>query len=201
MPKPLTDEDIVVFRQRLCRAAQVLFAAQGPDAVTMRQIAGVLGVSPMTPYRYFRDKDEILAAVRASAFTRFAAALEAAHRQPGEALAISRRVADAYIAFALGEPDAYRLMFDLSQPTEDQYPELAAAAARARRTMTAHVEGLIGAGLLRGDATLIGHVLWAALHGTIVLQLAGKLSPAIDPAALRETAMLALARGFGVAGG
>ena len=44
----------------------------------MRQLAAELGVSPMTPYRYFEDKDAILAAVRTRAFDRFAEALELA---------------------------------------------------------------------------------------------------------------------------
>jgi len=198
MPRALTDADVTDFRERLCDAAEMLFAAHGPDAVTMRQLAASLGVSPMTPYRYFKDKDAILAAVRAAAFTRFAVALEGA-RQDGDApLVASQRVADAYTDFALAQPDAYRLMFDLSQPTEDQYPELAVAAARARRTMTAHVEGLIAAGLLRGDPEIIGHVFWASLHGTIVLQLAHKLSPGIDPTELRRVSLVALAAGLGL---
>jgi AcrR family transcriptional regulator len=198
MPKVLTTADVSGFRERLCAAAETLFAAHGPESVTMRQLASVLGVSPMTPYRYFKDKDEILAAVRAAAFGRFADALEAARDGGGLPLLVSQRVADAYVAFALEQPQAYRLMFDLSQPTEDQYPALAAEAARARRTMTAHVRDLIEAGVLEGDADMIGHVFWASLHGTIVLQLAGKLSPGIDPAALREAVFVALARGFGV---
>ena len=45
----------------------------------MRQLAAELGVSPMTPYRYFEDKDDILAAVRANGFNRFAEALERAY--------------------------------------------------------------------------------------------------------------------------
>ena len=47
------------------RRAERLFAEHGVEAVTMRQLAAALGVSPMTPYRYFKDKDAILAAVRA----------------------------------------------------------------------------------------------------------------------------------------
>jgi AcrR family transcriptional regulator len=199
MPKVLTHADVIGFRDRLCHAAETLFAAHGPESVTMRQLAAVLGVSPMTPYRYFKDKDEILAAVRASAFTRFAVALETARERGESPLEAAQNVADAYVGFALREKDAYRLMFDLSQPTEEQYPELADAAARARRTMTAHVEDMIRAGLLAGEADVIGHVFWAALHGTIVLQLAGKLSPGIDPDGLRAAALAALARGFGVA--
>ena len=33
----------------------------------MRMLAAELGVSAMTPYRYFKDKDEILSAIRARA--------------------------------------------------------------------------------------------------------------------------------------
>ncbi|MGH1556818.1 TetR/AcrR family transcriptional regulator [Caulobacter segnis] len=125
----------------------------------MRELAQALGVSPMTPYRYFKDKDAILAAVRAAAFERFAVRLEAALTQPADPLHRSRNAGEAYVAFALAEPQAYRLMFDLNQPTEGDYPELQAAIVRARRTMTSHVQAMIDAGLLDGDAELIGHSL------------------------------------------
>jgi AcrR family transcriptional regulator len=166
----------------------------------MRQLAQALGVSPMTPYRYFADKDAILAAVRAAAFTRFAEALEAALAAPGDPVARSRHAGHAYVAFALGQPQAYRLMFDLTQPTEKDYPDLTAAAARARRTMTVHVEAMIAAGRMRGDAELIGHLFWTVLHGSLMLQLSDKLSPSIDPETLRDTAISALTRGLFLTG-
>jgi AcrR family transcriptional regulator len=201
MPRPLTETDVTQFRERLCEAGEKLFATHGTEAVTMRHLATALGVSPMTPYRYFKDKDEILAMVRAAAFNRFAAALEAARDPAGDPLESSLRVAEAYAHFALSQPQAYRLMFDLSQPNEDQYPDLADAAARARRTMSAHVHDMITAGLLQGDAEMIGHVLWSVLHGAIVLQLAGKLAPGIDPVALRTMALAVLGKGLGIGEG
>ena len=79
MPKTLSPEDIADFQDRLCDAAERLFAESGPDAVTIRQLATDVGVSAMTPYRYFKDKDAILAAVRARAFDRHAEALERAY--------------------------------------------------------------------------------------------------------------------------
>ena len=66
MPRVLSQADVADFRDRLCEAAERLFAEHGPEAVTMRQLAAELGVSPMTPYRYFRDKDDILEIGRAS---------------------------------------------------------------------------------------------------------------------------------------
>ena len=79
MPRNLSPADIADFRERLCNAAERLFAEHGVEAVTMRQLADAIGVSPMTPYRYFKDKDAILAAARARAFDRHADALEQAY--------------------------------------------------------------------------------------------------------------------------
>lgn len=198
MPRVLSSEDVEAFRVRLCEAAEKLFADHGIEAVTMRELAQALGVSPMTPYRYFKDKDAILAAVRAAAFARFAARLETAMAQPADPLRRSRNAGQAYVDFALAEPQAYRLMFDLNQPTEGDYPELQSAIVRARRTMTVHIEAMIAAGQLEGDAELIGHLFWSVLHGMLMLQLTGKLAPSIDPAKLRQLAQTTLVRGLGI---
>jgi AcrR family transcriptional regulator len=177
MPRNLSAAQVEDFRARLCAVAQERFATDGRDAVTMRSLAEALGCSPMTPYRYFRNKDDILAAVRTAAFDRFAEAMEAAAAGAGDLRAAGQATGEAYVRFALGNPDAYRLMFDLSQPDQDRYPELVRASARARRTMSAALEALVKAGIFRGDPELLGYAFWAALHGLMVLRLAGKLPP------------------------
>ncbi|MDB5468136.1 MAG: transcriptional regulator, TetR family [Phenylobacterium sp.] len=175
MPRVLSESDVADFRERLCEAAERLFAEKGPDAVTMRQLASELGVSPMTPYRYFKDKDDILAAVRASGFDRFAEALETARASAKGARAKGAAVGEAYIDFAFEHPHTYKLMFDLNQPHEKDYPELVRAGLRARETMSAWVKDMAAEGLLTGDPVQIGAMFWAAAHGAIVLELAGKL--------------------------
>jgi len=150
----------------------------------------------MTPYRYFRNKDEILAAVRTAAFERFAAALErGASKARGDLGAQGRAVGEAYIRFALSEPEAYRLMFDLSQPHPDRYPELVRATARARHLMSASLEKLVEAGIFAGDPQLLGYVFWATMHGLIVLRLAGKLPAKPDFRTIQREAMRLLAAG------
>lgn len=177
MPRILSQSDVADFRERLCVAATRMFDARGPEGFTMRELAAELGVSAMTPYRYFKDKEDILAAVRARAFNRFAEALEAALTIEAQNEGAVYR---AYVTFAFGEPAAYKLMFDLTQPDENLYPDLVRANARARATMTDYVKQMIDAGKFEGDASLIGHVFWAVLHGAIVLKLAGKLTPEYD---------------------
>ena len=196
MPRLLSDTDVAEFRERLIAAAERLFGERGPDGVTMRQLATELGVSPMTPYRYFKDKDAILAAVRASGFARFATVLEEATAGVTDPREQSEATGRAYVRFALGHPDAYRLMFDFAQPNETEYPDLVEASARARTMMARHAQALVASGEARGDPMMIAHMLWAALHGGLVLQMAGKLSPDIDPSALRRQAFEAILRGL-----
>ncbi len=196
MPRVLTTAELADFREKLIATATRLFAEKGREHVTMRELAAELGVSPMTPYRYFKDKEEILAAVRAAAFDRFAEALENAFETSSDAIARSNAVGEAYMRFAFGEPAAYRLMFDMSQPGEESYPDLMRAADRARRTMTAHVRPMVEQGILEGDPVLIGHVFWTVLHGAIVLQLARKLGVDCDFNTISHEAFRALIVGF-----
>lgn len=178
MPRVLTESDVADFRERLCVAAERLFAEKGPDAVTMRQLASELGVSPMTPYRYFQDKDDILAAVRTNGFNAFAETLEAARASAKSARAKAAAVGDAYVRFAFEHPHTYKLMFDLNQPMgDDQHPELLEAGRRAHATQTAWVKDQIAAGEMVGDPEHIGAMFWAATHGVVVLEMAGKLPP------------------------
>jgi AcrR family transcriptional regulator len=201
MPKILSEATIEAFRDRLCNIAEGLFAAHGPDGVTMRELADALGVSQMTPYRYFKDKDAILAAVRARAFNRFAAAMEAA-LEAGDKAAGSRAgeaPGSAYLDFALSNPAAYRLMFDVSQPTFGEYPELVAAMTRARLTMGAGLRRLAVQGRFSGDVELTAHVFWSALHGAVMLELTGLLDSAnLDARKIASAGIAALARQLGV---
>ena len=172
MPRILTDADIADFRGRLCNAAAQLFSEVGQDGFNMRELAKRVGVSAMTPYRYFQDKDAILAEVRAQAFARFADWLEEALAAPDADMAA---LANAYAQFAIREQIQYRLMFDLTQkqPTS---PSFADQEQRARATIVGHVRRLAERGHLSGDPELSGLILWSTLHGVAALYLAGKLS-------------------------
>lgn len=195
MPKNLSDDDIAQFRDRLCDAAEHLFAEHGPDAVTIRQLAADIGVSPMTPYRYFKDKEAILAAVRTRAFDRHAEALERAYDAPATGpIERAYAISEAYVIFAFEHPEAYKLMFDLNRPETADFPDLMRACDRSRATMTRHLRDLAQAGILKGDPDLIGHMYWAALHGPIMLQLSGVLDAPFDARTLINALTIAISR-------
>ena len=83
MPRILTPADIAEFRNRLCEVGVQLFSELGFERFNMREMAKRLGVSAMTPYRYFEHKEAILAEVRVRAFARFADWLEEQLSAPG----------------------------------------------------------------------------------------------------------------------
>jgi AcrR family transcriptional regulator len=196
VPKVLSPADIEAFRERLCDIAEEKFAAHGIDGVTLRDLATAMGVSPMTPYRYFKDKDAILAAVRTRAFNRFAEAMEKAEAnarkkssgQPGE----------PYIDFALKNPAAYRMIFDTNQPTSFDYPDLVAAMKRAKDTMTSGWKTLKEQGRFKGDVELAGHVHWSVMHGAVMLELTGLLKKPLDARAIARRAIAAVAKDLDV---
>jgi AcrR family transcriptional regulator len=191
----LTDEEVAEFRADVCRVAEVLFARRGVEGVTMRQIAAELDCSPTTAYRYFKNKEEILAAVRAAAFNRFCEVIEEATRSSPDPRKSARNVGQAYLGFALENPDAYRMMFDVSQAAVTGNAELTEALARARRSMVAYVAPLIDKGILRGETQALGQMLWASAHGLVMLRLAGIVADDTELRQLHERTMSALVRG------
>jgi AcrR family transcriptional regulator len=195
MRPQLTDEEVAQSRAEVCRVAEGLFASDGVEGVTMRQIAAELGWSSTTAYRYFKSKEEILAAVRAAAFNRFCDVIEEATKSSTDPRKSARAVGQAYIGFALKNPDAYRMMFDVNQGDMTGNAALTEALARAHRTMIAYVTPLIAMGVLKGDATALGHMLWAAAHGLVMLRLSGIVSGDAALRKLHEQTMSALARG------
>jgi AcrR family transcriptional regulator len=182
MPRYLTDQDIADFRTELCKVATERFARFGYEGVTMRQLAEALGCSPKTPYRYFKDKADILATVRAQAFAKFADALEAAvaSAPADDPIERARQVGEAYFRFAMKNWHAYRIMFDIDAPLDESHPDLRAQASRAALYITQQAEQLAEAGVIAVDPKLFGWSMWAATHGLVMLQHAGMLDHAPD---------------------
>jgi AcrR family transcriptional regulator len=191
----LTAQEVADFRSDVCRVAEVLFARDGVAGVTMRQIAAELGCSPTAAYRYFKSKDEILAAVRAAAFSRFCEVIEEATRSSPDPRRSARNVGQAYLGFALKNPDAYRMMFDVSQADVTGNEGLSEALVRARRGMVAYLEPLMGESIPQGDLVAMGQMLWACAHGLVMLRFSGVLSSDTELRQLHEKTMWAIVRG------
>lgn len=191
MPRALSEQETEAFRERLCEAAARLYVDEGPGAVTMRRLAADIGVGTMTPYRYFENKEAIITAVRARGMQRLCDAMETALALPGDGRTRSRAVRDAYIDFARANTASYRLMFEYPEANRED-PDYREAYQRMWRNIAAHVEVMIAEGRIEADPSILGHQIWASLHGTVMLEIAGLLPPGFDAASLHTRTVSAL---------
>lgn len=183
----LTSAERDDFRERAALAGTRMLAEKGPDRLSMRAVATELGVSAMTPYRYFENKEHLIAAVRASAFRRFADRQEQAFSVGGTVGQTLKQLGLAYVGFALDEPDAYRIMFQ--QGRGAGAPDVDREAMRGISYLIQTVERGVAEGVYRGDSTTLAQLKWATIHGIVSLHLAGKLVMARTVAELVEAAL------------
>src|SRR3954451_549632 len=87
-------------RERILAAALDLARREGPGALSMRRIAQELDVWPMSLYRHFRDKDELLDALAGEAALDIAAPNGDSWREDMAALLAQAR--DAFAAQPAG---------------------------------------------------------------------------------------------------
>jgi AcrR family transcriptional regulator len=162
-------------RTKILDAARELFAAEGYDAVTMRKIAERIEYSPTAIYAHFKDKNALILELCQSDFLAFAQAFAGflAVEDPLERL---RRAGSAYVEFAIENPQHYRLMFMTARPPlEGEDTSQANDPARnAYAFLRSTVADAVDKGLFRPELTdvdLIAQTIWAALHGTVALQI------------------------------
>ncbi len=169
MPRVLSPSDIAQFRDRVCSVAAVLLAEMGYDNFTMRDLAKRLGSSAMTPYRYFANKDAILALVRLKGFSLLADRLESVMRDETEK---SRAFVACYMTFAREENAFYQLMFENRLAGNASEPD-----REERRVRSLFAEyAKLQCGRLDIDVDRMGELLWSTLHGAVVFQRLGRVS-------------------------
>jgi AcrR family transcriptional regulator len=177
----LTPADETEFRNRVCDAVVSVLVELGHDAFNMRLLARRLGVSAMTTYRYFKDKDEILAAVRARGFACLADKLEAATQGLTEHRIVA--AVRAYVEFARADQAYYKLMFNTSNLGTDVIQKFQDEEIRARAVFTGIAPGL-------DNAESVGLILWSSLNGIMSLNLSGKISDSCCDKLVSETIRL-----------
>lgn len=97
-------------RQALLDAALALIEAGEEQGVSLRTVAARAGVSNAAPYRHFKDREALMAAVATIGFERLLQSLRRARESAGEGAELLA-MATAYLAFASKSIGLYRVMF------------------------------------------------------------------------------------------
>jgi len=166
-------------RQALLDAALALIEAGEEQGVSLRTVAAHSGVSNAAPYRHFKDRKALMAAVATIGFERLLEALRRARESGGEGAELLA-MATAYLAFASKNIGLYRVMF-----TENHLAiRFDDGRARSSRAAFQELQDVVGARLPatcgEGEAKRVATAIWAGLHGTALLT-SGRLIPVGGP--------------------
>jgi len=140
----------------LLRAAGRTLEKRGIGALSLRETARRAGVSHNAPYRHFPDREALLAALAAEGFAMLGERLRG---KPG------REMGEAYVRFALEQPQRFRLMFGGVLPLA-RYPELNSAAKTAYQALIEAFKDL-------PKPELAAAAAWSLVHGLSHLLLDG----------------------------
>ncbi|MGV4988035.1 TetR/AcrR family transcriptional regulator [Streptomyces sp. NRAIS4] len=156
----MTESDIGL-RDRLVDVGVELLAAEGPQALTLREIARRAGVSHGAPRRYFPTHRELLSAIARRGFADLA---DRVRGTPPPVSATPRArlaaLARTYLEFALDNPGMYELMF--------RHDLLESGHLGLRETslpLFGMLAGLVGEVRPEANARRVAGALWANLHG------------------------------------
>jgi AcrR family transcriptional regulator len=179
LPKPLKSArkakgDGYLRRAEILRAAERIFVAEGYEGATIRKIADEVGVSSTCLYMHFRDKDEILLEICTVAMEELLARNNEIYARPIDAVERLRMMLTAYVDFALGNPNAYRLVFCAS-PLAGSYEKnqlTQRLGAQCSDRFSGVVSEIAAQGRLKtGDPKSVRQALWSACHGVVSLML------------------------------
>jgi AcrR family transcriptional regulator len=190
-------------RHALLQAGHKLLTEGSRDSLTLRAAAQLAGVSHAAPYRHFKDKDALLAAIAAEGFRLLTRHMrdELAAAGPGADFATRLRAAGVgYVLFGVSNPAYLRLIFEGTAHFKD--PELQVAGNEAYQVLRELiVEGVRDHHLRPGDVDQLALVAWSMCHGLSMLIIGGQVpAPLVakpeQVRALYETMNQSLERGL-----
>lgn len=180
-------------RPALVAAAHTILSELGTTGLTLRECARRAGVSHAAPKHHFPDKTSLLTAVAAAGFRDLTASMDAYNQAAGREPSVRlREVGVGYIAFAMGQPATFRLIFGQSGLYIDDPEYVTAATAAFDRLADAVVAASDITDRTDPRAEQRMKQAWSTVHGYAMLWLSGALTNVLhvpsDPTAALDDA-------------
>ncbi len=186
-------------RREILDAARRLFAEEGYDSVSMRDLASEIEYSPATIYLHFADKRDLFECLCRETLTQLGDLIEPIVSSSASPLDRLRRGLRAYIQFGLDNPEPYKVAFLVEGPANSP-DELMGEGSPARRVYS-YLRDLVEecaspAELAANGPDRIAQTLWAGAHGLTSLLITDTTFPWVEREALISTMVGTLTAGL-----
>lgn len=167
-------------KNKLLEVGRRLLEESGADSLSMRSIALEAGVSHNAPYRHFKNKQQLLAAISKQGYAELTDSInEAIEKHPSDVIAQMKCSALKYVKKAVDYPELTELMFSGTLKMTD-HPELKETAVEAYNALQHMIRQGIAEGMMRKtDTDSLTVAYWSALHGVAIL-LRGERYPNME---------------------
>jgi AcrR family transcriptional regulator len=162
--------------ERIAEAARIILVGQGAEAVTMRRVAEVVGVTAMAIYKHYPNREALLGAVADQTFRELAEGWgkRVSH---GDWETRMFGLLDDFLGFALGSPHLYTFLMTDRRERARRFPgDFEGGGSPAYTPVVEIVDEGMRAGLLRPDDPLEATLaLTAPVQGLVQLYLGGRI--------------------------
>ncbi|MDQ1374328.1 MAG: hypothetical protein QOJ09_1666 [Actinomycetota bacterium] len=193
-PRSRRGEGDLLRQEILAKTAHLLATTGDTEAVSIRAVAGAVGVTPPSIYLHFADKDELIRAACEETFQLFDRFVErrvAGIEEPAAQLSERGR---AYIDFGVRHPEHYRVLF---MGKAQGYPDDSLDEVSGFVHLVDNVQRCMDAGsIVSQDPVLVATGLWTLVHGITSLAVSVPGYPVVGLDALVDHMLDAYARGL-----
>ena len=166
-------------KEAAVETALAMVEKEGFDAITLRELSARIGASRTAIYRHFENKEALMQAVMIAGFERFEAVIRPVFLQPQvDVITRFRQMGEAYLVFAVRNPELYRLLF--GERLRQEREAVCDLADAERSGGFSSLVGLIAEGQAEGlfkrdDPMLQAASVWAMIHGFSSLIIDGHI--------------------------
>lgn len=171
-------------REALIEAGIRIINESGEDALSLRKVASACGVSHAAPYAHFKDKDELIEAIKKSVTEQLMAELESVVESVANSEIAIVSMGKKYVSFFRGNPDYFKFLFarlnitahlKIDEKTNDDYPPF----VLLKETYLKYLKER-GIKKNKKDQEVELLKIWASAHGLAAIACMSGVTPSFD---------------------
>ena len=171
-------------REALIEAGIRIINENGEDTLSLRKVASACDVSHAAPYAHFKDKDELIEAIKKSVTEQLMGELEEAVNAAASSEIAIVSMGKRYVSFFRSHPDYYKFLFGrqniiahlkIDEKTDDDYPPFVLLKITYLKYLKEY-----GIKKNRKEQEVELLKIWASAHGLAAIACMSGVIPSFD---------------------